>query len=86
LGDLLVVVFLYALAMSFYPFQKTKLLIAIFIFACFIEYLQYFHFAEWLGYGSNRLMMILLGNSFCWYDIGYYAFGCLIVFLYQTYL
>jgi hypothetical protein len=42
-----------------------------------IEVLQYYHFAEWLGFGSNRLMMIVLGNSFCWGDLVCYAMGCL---------
>ena len=77
LGDVLVVIFLYALAMSFYTFKTSRLLIAIFIFASLIEVLQYYHFAEWLGFGSNRLMMIVLGNSFCWGDLVCYAMGCL---------
>ena len=83
-GDVLVVILMYTFFLSFYDFNKTKLIIGIFIFACLIEFAQYFHFAEILGFRDNKLMMIVLGNSFSWIDILCYGAGCAIIYLVEV--
>lgn len=81
LGDVFVVMLMYYFIKSFFDFNSTKLIAAIFIFSCLIEFAQYFHFGELMGFKDNRVMMIILGNSFSWGDILCYFVGCLILFL-----
>ncbi|MNK22748.1 hypothetical protein D3C87_410290 [compost metagenome] len=81
LGDVFVVMLMYYFIKAFFDFEPIKLIIGIFIFSCSIEFLQYFHFAELLGFKDNQLMMIVLGNSFSWLDILCYFAGCVILFL-----
>lgn len=80
LGDVLVVMLMYYFIKAFFDFNPTKLIIGIFIFSCMIEFAQYFHFAEVLGFKDNRLMMIVLGNSFSWIDILCYFAGCMVLY------
>ena len=88
-GDVLVVILIYTFIQSFFDFDKTKTIIGVFLFACAIEFAQYFHFGELLGFKDNKIAMIVLGNSFSWIDILCYALGCLLVlilnFIFQKY-
>lgn len=82
LGDVLVVMLMYYFIKAFFDCSSTKLIIVIFIFSSLIEFAQYFHFGELLGFKDNRIMMIILGNSFSWIDIICYLAGCLLLFLF----
>lgn len=83
-GDVLVVILIYTFILSFFEVKNKNLLnLGVFIFACIIEFLQYFHFAELLGLENNKIAMLVLGNSFSWIDIACYALGCLSVFIYR---
>lgn len=84
LGDVIVVILIYYFVLAFVDFNKTKLIIGIFIFSCLIEFAQYFHFAEILGFRDNKLMMIVLGNSFSWIDILCYGAGCVLLYLFEV--
>ena len=81
LGDVFVVMLMYYFIKAFFDFNPTKLIVGIFIFSCLIEFAQYFHFGELLGFQDNRIVMIMLGNSFSWLDILCYFAGCVILFL-----
>ncbi len=81
LGDVLVVILIYYSVKAFFDFNATKLIVGIFIFSCLIEFAQYFHFGEMMGFKDNRIMMIVLGNSFSWLDILCYFAGCAVLFL-----
>lgn len=81
LGDVFVVMLMYYFIKAFFAFEPLKLIIGIFIFSCLIEFFQYFHFGELLGFKDNRIMMIVLGNSFSWIDILCYFAGCVILYL-----
>ena len=81
LGDVFVVMLMYYFIKTFFDFNSTKLIVGIFIFSCLIEFAQYFHFGELLGFKDNRIVMIMLGNSFSWLDIFSYFAGCVILFL-----
>jgi DNA integrity scanning protein DisA with diadenylate cyclase activity len=84
LGDVLVVMLMYYFIKSFISFEPVKLITGIFIFSCLIEILQYFHFGELLGFKDNRIMMIVLGNSFSWIDILCYFAGCVILYFIES--
>ena len=80
-GDILVVVLVYTLINSFFEYRnKNKLLFFVFIFAVFVEMLQYFKLAEKLGFPKGSPAYIIIGNYFSWEDISCYAIGCLSVF------
>ncbi|MCG2792909.1 MAG: DUF2809 domain-containing protein [Weeksellaceae bacterium] len=81
MGDVLVVMLIYYFVKSFFDLQPLKLIIGIFIFACSMEFLQYFHFAELFGFKDNPVMMTVLGNSFSWLDVVCYFVGSIILYL-----
>ena len=81
LGDVLVVMLMYYFIKAFFDFNSKKLIVGIFIFSCLMEFAQYFHFGELMGFTDNRIVMIMLGNSFSWLDILCYFAGCAILFL-----
>ena len=86
-GDILVVVLVYMLINSFFDCRnKNKLLFFVFIFAVFVEMLQYFKLAEKLGFQKGSPAYIIIGNYFSWEDILCYAIGCLSVFFINKYL
>jgi DNA integrity scanning protein DisA with diadenylate cyclase activity len=88
-GDVLVVILLYTFIKTFFKFKTKKqnlyLLLGIFIFSCVIEFAQFFKFAELLGFKDNKLMMIVLGNSFSWLDILCYFIGCFFVLIIRNF-
>jgi DNA integrity scanning protein DisA with diadenylate cyclase activity len=84
LGDVFVVMLIYYFIKAFINFEPVKLITGIFIFSCLIEFLQYFHFGELLGFKDNRIMMIVLGNSFSWIDILCYFAGCVILYFIES--
>lgn len=80
-GDILVTVLLCAFVRIFIP-DKVKLLpLWVFIFAVFIEAMQYFDYVKLLGFENNNFFSVLLGTSFSWYDIICYGVGTAIFFL-----
>ena len=83
-GDVLVVVLIYTFIQSFFEVDKIKTIIGVLFFSFAIEFLQYFHFAEVLGFKENKLAMIVLGNSFSWIDILCYAIGCLAIYVVEV--
>lgn len=84
LGDVFVVMLMYYFIKAFFNLDASKLIIGIFVFSCMIEFLQYFHFGELLGFKGNKIVMIVLGNSFSWIDILSYFAGCVILFLIEV--
>ena len=80
IGDVLVVILLYYLVLSFVKVKhKDKLIWGIFVFAVAVEVMQYLGVATYLGFTRGSLGYILLGNHFSWGDILSYAIGCLIL-------
>ena len=85
-GDVLVVILIYAFIQTFFKIDKTKTIFGVFIFACIIEFAQYFHFAELLGLKENKIAMIVFGNSFSWIDILCYVIGSFCIFTFNKFL
>ncbi|MEG1592211.1 ribosomal maturation YjgA family protein [Chryseobacterium sp.] len=85
LGDVIVVMLLYTFVKSFVIINETKLIIGIFAFACLVEFAQFFHIADKLGFKPGSLMYIVIGNSFSWIDILCYGVGCLILYIFTKF-
>ncbi len=82
LGDVIVVILLYTFVRSFVKVNDQKLIFGILLFSFLVEFAQYFHMAEKLGFRPGSLMYIVIGNSFSWIDNLCYATGCLILYMY----
>lgn len=82
LGDVLVVVLVYCFVRIFLPTGISKMPFYIFLFACFVEVMQYFQLVEMLGI-TNRAARIILGSTFDWKDIASYAVGCVLIILFE---
>jgi len=85
LGDVIVVMLLYTFVKSFVIINETKLIIGIFAFSCLVEFAQFFHIADKLGFQLGSLMYIVIGNSFSWIDILCYGVGCLILYVFTKF-
>lgn len=77
LGDVLVVMLIYTFVLSFFNFNKNKVIIGVFLFAVLIEVLQYLNIAEALNLKPGTWQHIVVGSSFSWWDISCYGLGCL---------
>lgn len=83
LGDVIVVVLIYTFLLSFFAVpKKTRLIVAIFIFSCIIEFAQYFGLADALRLKEGSAARIVVGSSFSWLDIACYATGCLLIWIF----
>jgi hypothetical protein len=84
LGDYLVVILLFCVVKTFYDASPLALTLSVFLFACGVEILQYFHLADVLGLHPGSVLSILLGNSFSWVDILMYFLGCLTCYFFSA--
>lgn len=78
-GDVLVVIVIYAFVRILIP-EKVKLLpLWIFIFAVAVEILQWFRIVDILGFTDNRFFSVLIGGVFDVKDIFCYGVGCILL-------
>lgn len=85
LGDVIVVVLMYTLILSFFKVEnRTKLIIGLFIFSVIVEVLQYFKIADVLGLKPGSMAAIIVGNSFSWIDILCYGVGGVLIYLIEV--
>lgn len=82
LGDAIVVVLVYSFVRIFLPTGIPRMPFYVFLFACFVEILQYFQLVETLGI-TNRTARIILGSTFDWKDIVCYGTGYIFIFLFE---
>lgn len=80
IGDALVVVLVYCFVRIFLPDGIRYLPLYVFLFAAFVEVMQYFRLVELLGLERCRAARIILGSVFDWKDILCYGLGCLILY------
>lgn len=78
-GDGLVVIVIYSFIRIWVPEKVRFLPLYVFLFAAFVEMMQYFRLVELLGLEGNRFFRILLGATFDFMDILCYGAGCLIL-------
>ncbi|SER07416.1 ribosomal maturation YjgA family protein [Pedobacter rhizosphaerae] len=82
-GDVLVVVLIYAFLRTFLITNNKKLALGVLIFACIIEFLQALNYVSWFGLENNKLMSIMMGTSFSYYDLLAYFGGYVICLLFK---
>ena len=78
LGDVLVVIAVYAVVRTVHPEGWPLLPAGVFALAVTVEVLQYFRITEVLGVSDNRFLRILIGGTFDFKDILCYAAGSFI--------
>lgn len=76
IGDVLVVVVIYAFLRIWIPRGVKLLPLYIFLFATGVEVLQYFRIVELLGLENNAFFRVLIGSVFDIKDIICYFTGC----------
>lgn len=82
-GDVLVVVVIYLAIRIVIPDNVKLLPLWIFIFAAFVEGLQYLHLVQVLGMEDNTFLRIVIGSTFDIKDISCYGVGCILLGLYE---
>lgn len=83
-GDILVIMLIYSALMTVVKLNKQLVVLFTLIFACSIEFSQYFKLAELLGFKQGGVAYTLLGNTFSIEDLGCYLIGGIIILLFET--
>jgi hypothetical protein len=78
-GDFLVVILLYCLVRSLMDVPVIRAALGVLVFSYLIEFLQYLHLADRLGFTGPSIMRTILGSYFTWDDILAYTLGILTV-------
>ena len=81
-GDVIVVIVLYALIRIFFLEKPACLSLWILLFAVFVEITQIYPLVDLLEI-KNRFLRVLMGTSFAWEDLVAYAAGTVITFLWD---
>jgi hypothetical protein len=79
LGDVLVVILVYAFLSTFFAAPAGALAVASLLIAYAVEFLQYLNLLRWLGMENSRIAALLLGNYFTWIDMVAYTAGFLLI-------
>jgi hypothetical protein len=85
-GDFLVVILLYCLIRSFCNTPVPATALGVLLFAYAIEVLQYFNYADRLGFSKPSLIRTIMGYSFSWIDMLSYTLGIGLVFVIEYYV
>ena len=86
IGDLLVVILIYAFVRIFIYSAYFKVALFTFVFACLVETAQYYNLISLLGLQNNGTARVLIGTSFSWIDILAYFGGFIIIIIVETFL
>ena len=79
-GDILVVMLMYYFIKSFIETKPLYIIIGVVLFAYLVEVGQYFRLVEILNMQDNKVMCVVIGSSFSWWDIVCYTVGGLICY------
>ena len=85
-GDILVTVLICCFVRMIFPEKIPLLPVWVFLFAVFVEVLQYFDIVSLLGLGDIKFFVVLIGNSFSFADIICYAIGCVLFYLRERFM
>lgn len=75
LGDVLVIPLVYCAIATFFEVRPWLLGVAVFGFACAVEFAQLAHWVTALGLAENRVARTVLGTTFSAHDLVAYAVG-----------
>jgi len=81
LGDVLVIPFVYCAIATFVELRPVWLGLGVFVFACCVEFAQYYNLVRTLGLEENRVARTVLGTSFSTLDLAAYAVGAALTVL-----
>lgn len=84
-GDVLVVILIYAFIRTFFKFSILKTAIGVLILSFTIEILQYFKLVEILGLGSSSVARTIIGTTFVWQDLVAYSVGFIILLCLESF-
>lgn len=83
IGDILVIILMYAFIKSFIKKEIRLLPIYLFLFAAFVEVMQYFNILELMSLKDNKMLSIILGSTFDIQDILCYLIGSIILIIWE---
>ena len=78
-GDVIVVILIYAFIKAFVNTPVVKTAIAVLLFSYAVEFSQYLQLVKILGLSESKLANIVMGNYFSWVDMLAYTIGFCIV-------
>ncbi|WP_405371021.1 DUF2809 domain-containing protein [Nonlabens sp. Asnod2-A12] len=81
LGDLLVVILIYAIVMACSKIKVWTGAIATLLFSYAVETAQYLQLVNLLGLEENKFARIVIGTSFSWWDMLMYTLGFITVII-----
>lgn len=81
IGDLLVVILIYAFIKSFIATPPLQTGVAVLAFAFTVELLQYFNIVNQLDLQHSKIARIVIGTSFSWHDLLAYTAGFALIVL-----
>lgn len=80
-GDILIMPAMYFLVSIFTEKLRKSLPLILFVFACFVEFLQYLDICGILGINKKSLLAVIIGTSGTWNDIPCYMTGTLLIYI-----
>lgn len=80
-GDLLVVILIYAFVRTFFEISVNLAAFATLAFAFLMEFLQFFQIVDKLDLRGNKVARVVIGTSFAWEDLAMYVMGIAVVLL-----
>lgn len=84
IGDILVIILMYTFIRTFIKKELRLLSIYLFVFATFVEVMQYFNILEILGLENNKLLSVVFGSVFDVKDILCYLIGSIILLIFDN--
>ena len=84
IGDLLVVILIYAFIKTFVATPPLQTAAAVLAFAFTIELLQYFNIVNHLGLQHSKWARLIIGTSFSWHDLLVYTAGFALIVLAES--
>jgi len=84
IGDVIVIILLYAFIKSFVDVNTKKISIFLFFLSWFIEISQYFKFIEFLGLSNYKIARVVLGTTFDSKDLIAYTIGVTVIYLFDS--
>ena len=85
LGDYLVVILIYCFLMSVTGIPVWKGILTVFLFSFAVEFFQLINIVKVLQYQPPKIVMIILGSSFSFWDLLTYCCGLFLVVLIEYY-
>lgn len=82
-GDVIVVLVVYCFVRIIIPEGVKRMPLYVFVFATFVEGLQYFQLVKVLGLEDNTFAKVLIGSTFDVKDIVMYGVGCVVILICQ---